>query len=241
MIQIMILGKRLNSSKVLVTQNNESSDMTKSRDWFCNMAYSLRVIHDKFVKEVNALNSIVHRLESTPECLERDTHIEGCYIRFVVCWECFIEEFFLRCLCGAKTRNNSKIKPREAPVKNTNEAFKKINKHRRDRDKDYIDWLDSDLVEQRVNDFFRANSRVQKLCESPDKLYEVKIIRNAIAHRSVSALLKFEKMVKDQMGYLATLDPTMASLLIQKRRNTNVLIFTTSTNYFLGLADRLTK
>jgi len=199
------------------------------------------VIYDKFEKEVTNINAIVNVLASKKECLERDTHIEGCFIRFVVCWESFVEEYFLRCLCGAKTRNNKSINPKDAPFRNINDAFKKINKNRRDRDKDYIDWLDSTVIEQRINDFFRANSRVQKICESPDKLYQIIIIRNAIAHRSVSALLKFEKMVKDQLGYLASLDPTMASLLVQKRRNTNILIFNTATEYFLNLADRLTK
>lgn len=205
------------------------------------MPYSLRVIYDKFQKDVTNINAIVNVLAVNNECLERDTHIEGCFIRFVVCWECFIEEYFLRCLCGAKTRNNATIKPKDAPSRNINEAFKKINKNRRDRDKDFIDWLDSTVIGQRVNDFFRANSRVQKICESPDKLYQITIIRNAIAHRSVSALSKFEKMVKDQLGYLASLEPTMASLLVQKRRNTNIIIFNTTTEYFLNLADRLTK
>jgi hypothetical protein len=205
------------------------------------MAYSLRKTYQNFHNEVTDLNKIIHALETRDESLERDTHIEGCFIRFVVCWESFVEEYFLRCLCSANTRTNKKIKPKEAPIKNINEAFKRINKHRRSRDKDFLDWLDSKLIEQRISDFFRVNSRVQKICESPDKLYEVKIIRNAIAHRSVSALAKFEKMVKDQMGYLSTLEPTMASLLIQKRSNTNTLIFTIATDYFLGLADRLTK
>lgn len=205
------------------------------------MAYSLRKIYQNFHDEVSSLNQIIYSLEGRDECLERDTHIEGCFIRFVVCWERFVEEYFLRCLCCGNTRTNKKIKPKEAPARNLNEAFKRINKHRRDRDKDYIDWLDTKLVEQRIGDFFRANSRVQKICESPDKLYEVKIIRNAIAHRSVSALAKFEKMVIDRMGYLSTLEPTMSSLLIQKRRNTNDLIFTIATEYFLTLADRLTK
>ncbi|MGB0836170.1 MAG: hypothetical protein ACPGR2_16780 [Psychrobium sp.] len=205
------------------------------------MAYSLKATFEKFDKEVRELNQIILELSHNSSDLKRDTHIEGCFIRLVVSWECFIEEFFLRCMCKAKTRSNYEIKPQGSPSKNINEAFKKINKNRRDRDKDFTDWLDAKLFQQRTDDFFRRNSRVQKACEAPDKLFELRVIRNAIAHRSPSAIAKFEKYVKDQMAYIATMSPTMASLLIQKRRNSNELIFTILSHYFLSLADRLTK
>ena len=128
-----------------------------------------------------------------------------------------------------------------APFRSTNEAFKKINKNRRERDKDFTDWLDHEAVQQRTNDFFRKNSRVQKICESPDKIYEMRVIRNAIAHRSSVSIIRFQKFVKEQMGYLANLNPTMASLLIQKKRNSQDLIFTILSNYFLDLANKLTQ
>jgi len=82
---------------------------------------------------------------------------------------------------------------------------------------------------------------VQKLKEAPDKMYELRIIRNAIAHRSTFAIKRFEKFVKNQLGYLSLLDPTMADLLIMKRRRSNKLIFLVLSEYFLGLSERLTK
>lgn len=205
------------------------------------MAYSLKKIAQRFECEIGELNQLIIDLSEEPEGLKRDTHIEGCFIRLVVCWEMFVEEYFLRCMCNAKTERNYILKPKGVACRNTNEAFKKINKHRRDRDKDFTDWLDSSILQQRINDLFRKNSRIQNICESPDKLYELRIIRNAIAHRSTSAIAKFEKHVKDQMGYLSTCNPTMASLLIQKKRNSNDLIFTLLSNYFIGLSTRLTK
>jgi hypothetical protein len=205
------------------------------------MPYSLKTVHSRFENEMTELNRLVLRLSTNPESIARDTHIEGCFIRMVVCWECFVEEYFLRCMCKAKTRNNSMINPHGVASKNTNEAFKKINKYRKDRDKDHSDWLDIKLVQQRVDDHFRKNSRVQKICESPDKLFELRVIRNAIAHRSSAAIAKFEKYVKDQMGYISAQNPTMASLLVQKKRNTNEIIFTLLSIYFVGLAEKLTK
>ncbi|KZZ58846.1 hypothetical protein A3762_06645 [Oleiphilus sp. HI0125] len=205
------------------------------------MPYSLTKIFNSFKADVEELERIVHALSSQPESIERDTHIEGCFIRLVVSWECFVEEYFLRCMCTANTRSNRLIRPHGSSSRNVNEAFKKINKHRKDRDKEFTDWLDSKLLQQRIDDYFRRNSRVQNICESPDKMYELRVIRNAIAHRSPSAIAKFEKHVKDQMGYLAALNPTMASLLIQQKRNSNDLIFTILSRYFYSLADRLTK
>ncbi|OGP51081.1 MAG: hypothetical protein A2Y79_00590 [Deltaproteobacteria bacterium RBG_13_43_22] len=205
------------------------------------MAYSLTSIFFHFKKEVEELNRIVLGLSSQPASLERDTHIEGCFIRLVVSWEVFSEEYFLRCLCVGKTRSGYEIKPLITSQRNKNDAFKKINATRRERDKEYLDWLDSALVKQRINDFFRANSRVQKLIDSPDKLFEIRIIRNAIAHRSTSAINKFEKFVKDQLGYLYSLNPTMADLLIMKKRGATKIIFLLLSDYFLGLSERLTK
>ena len=205
------------------------------------MSYSLKKTYESLEKEILQLNAIVNKLAVIPTSMERDVQIEGCFIRLVVSWETFIEEYFLRCMCKAKTRTNKEIKPISNPSKTTNDAFKKINKNRKDRDKDFTDWLDTTLITHRVNDYFRFNSRLHWIYEAPDKLFELRIIRNAIAHRSVSAISKFEKYVKDQMGYLASINPSMASLLIQKKRNSPDLIFSILSNYFLDLADRLTK
>lgn len=205
------------------------------------MSYSLKNTYFIFKQEVEHLNSIIVELSSQPVSLERDTHIEGCYIRFVVSWELFCEEYFLRCLCGGKTRSGYKINPLITCPRNINDAFKKINAKRSDRDKDYLTWLDLTLVQNRINDYFRANSRVQKLTEDPEKLFEIRVIRNAIAHRSISAISKFEKFVKDQMGYLSSLNPTIADLLIMKRKGSTRLIFLMLSDYFLGLSGRLTK
>lgn len=205
------------------------------------MGYSLKKTYESFEKEILQLNAIVNKLAATPESMERDVHIEGCFIRLVVSWEIFIEEYFLRCMCKAKTRTNKEIKPISNPSKTINDAFKKINKNRKDRDKDFTDWLDVNLITHRINDYFRFNSRLHWIYEAPDKLFELRVIRNAIAHRSVSAISKFEKYVKDQMGYLASINPSMASLLIQRKRSSPDLIFSILSNYFLNLADRLTK
>ena len=66
------------------------------------MSYALTNIYNKFITEVNELEGIVISLSLQDQSIDRDTHIEGCYIRFVVNWELFVEEYFLRCLCGGE-------------------------------------------------------------------------------------------------------------------------------------------
>jgi hypothetical protein len=205
------------------------------------VAYVLSKIYNQFEAQVSDLERIVISKSTESKSLERDTHIEGCYIRFVVSWETFIEEYFLRCLCGGKTRVKKEIRPLHTVYKNSSVAFTYINTKRKDRDKDYIDWLDTNIMKTRINDHFRSNSRVQKINLSAEKMYELVVIRNAISHRSQSAIIKFEKFVKDQLGYLALLNPTMADLLIQKKRKTNELMFIILTEHFKNLANELTK
>lgn len=204
------------------------------------MSYSLSLTYSDFKKEVEELNRIVIKLSNNVVSIERDTHIEGCFIRLVVCWEAFSEEYFLRCMCTARTESKRQIKHLNSSFKNTNDAFKKLNTSRRDREKDYLDWLDYAAVKQRIDDFFRKNSRVQNLVEAPDKLYEIRIIRNAIAHRSTSAIYKFENFVKDQLGYLSSLNPTTADLLIMKKRTSEKLVFLVYSDFFLSLSKKLT-
>ncbi|WP_346856469.1 hypothetical protein [uncultured Draconibacterium sp.] len=205
------------------------------------MAYILSKIYDEFISQTCDLEKIVASKATEVQSLERDTHIEGCYIRFVVVWELFVEEYFLRCLCGGKTRSKKEIKPLHASYRSPSIAFKTINVNRKNRDKDFIDWLDAAIMKRRINDHFRSNSRVQKINLSSEKMYELVVIRNAIAHRSQNAIVKFEKFVKDQLGYLAVLNPSMADLLIQKKRRTNKLMFLILTEHFKNLANELTK
>lgn len=106
------------------------------------MAYALKVVYESFEKDLTELNKIILVLSDKAESIERDTHIEGCFIRLVVSWECFVEEYFLRCMCKAKTRSKYEIKPHGVASRNINEAFKKINKNRKDREKDFTDWLE---------------------------------------------------------------------------------------------------
>jgi hypothetical protein len=202
--------------------------------------YSLKAIYFDFKGSIDELCYMVKCLSVQKKNIYRDTHIEGCFIRLVVSWENFIEEYFLRCMCKAKTRKGKVIKPKIIPFRSTGKAFKRINKKRAVRQKDYADWLDHKNLKQRIEDFFHKKSRLNDICESPDRLYSLVTIRNTIVHGSKSSMEKFKTLAINEHGFLRDSDPSAADLLITKKRSTSKLIFIDLSEYFLMLADKLT-
>ena len=203
--------------------------------------YSLNPLFHDFEQNIEQIFGIIDILSVEPQSLNRDTHIEGCFIRGVVAWENFIEEYVLRCMCSAKTRRGTILKPLATCSSDTENAFKKIHPLRKARDKDYLDWLNDESLKTFVENSFHHSSRLQDIYEDTSRLFMMSIIRNAIAHRSKSAISKFQKHAISQFGYLATTNPTMAELLITKKRSNQKLIFKDLLGYYVGLADDLTK
>ncbi len=144
-------------------------------------------------------------------------------------------------MCAAKTRSNSILKPRTSRSRNTSEAFKRVKPTYRSRQKEYANWLSNDFINSLLKQHFHHRSRLFWICDSPDRLYVLNTIRNAIVHRSASAIAKFEDYVINQHGYLASVNPSMADLLITKKRSNSKLIFIDLVDYYDELADILTK
>ena len=204
-------------------------------------SYSLIRIYGTLQSEVSELCNIVTRLAASPQNIERDVHIEGCFLRAVVTWENFLEEYFLRCMCSAKTRSGTILKPKISRCSNVDSAFRRLKATNKGREQEYANWLSHDILKQVSNEYFHHRSRLHRLYEAPDRLHAMVTIRNAIAHRSKSAVSKFKDYVINQHGYLSTLDPSMAELLITKKRSNSKLIFIDLADYYLGLAGDLIK
>ncbi len=203
--------------------------------------YRLAPLFRDFDKTSSDLNNIVTRLALLSSTLERDVHIEGCFIRAVTAWENFLEEYFLRCMCSAETRGKSVLKPKALIATDSKAAFLSLLALSRAGNIGYLNWLDQHSLNAFANTYFHQNSRVHKIYESPDKLQAMTTIRNAIAHRSKKAIAEFEKYVTNQHGYLSRTHPSMAELLITQKRSNSKLIFVDLVDYYQNLADSLTK
>jgi hypothetical protein len=204
-------------------------------------SYSLTGIYQVLQNDIDELCDIVLKLATSPKNLQRDVLIEGCFLRVVVTWENFVEEYFLRCMCSGKTCSGTILRPKTSRCGNTDRAFKRLKATNKGREQEYARWISHDILKLITNEYFHHRSRLHKLYESPDRLYALVTIRNAIVHRSKSAIKKFQNYVINQHGYLATLDPSMAELLITKKRSNSKLVFIDLADYYLGLANDLTK
>lgn len=203
--------------------------------------YGLTRLYGNFHRTIAELNYIVTTLASRRQSLERDVYIEGCFLRFVVTWENFVEDYFLRCMCSAKTRNGVELRPKFPCSASLDEAFKRLKATNRIREQDYANWLSYNTVKPLIVEYFHHRSRLHRIYEAPDRLYALITIRNAIAHRSKSAISKFKSYVINQHGYLARVNPSMADLLVTKKRSNSKLVFVDLVDYFDGLSDVLTK
>lgn len=203
--------------------------------------YSLKSLSKDFQETATELKSILIELSNEPKSFKRDVFIGGSFLKFIVCWENFSEEYFLACMCGARTKTNKIIKPKYSSLPNKMEAFKKLNINRKSRETDYIDWLDSEKLKQFSEDYFRGNSRVHILYEDPNMLYQIKIIRNHIAHNSEKSLKKFKEFIIRQVGYLKLPKPNAADLLISIDRRKSKMFFIIYVEYYIELSQKLSK
>lgn len=184
------------------------------------MPYSLRPISKQFRGDIAEIETIVNSQSIKAKTFERDLFIEACFLKMMVVWENFLEEYFLACMCSAKTLSNKTLQPKGSNLPTKDDAFKKLHKDRKARDKDYLDWLDVKKLELRVTDHFHHNSRLHKIYTDTNQLNISRTIRNLIAHNSKKSLKDFENYIINNLGYLPLIDPNAADLLLSNERRT---------------------
>jgi hypothetical protein len=187
------------------------------------------------------LENVINTQSAQAKSFQRDLFAEACFLRLIVLWENFIEEYFLSCMCSAKTLSNKTIQSKDRVYPSKNEAFKKLNIQRRDRDKDYIDWQDADKIQQRVSDFFHAKSRLHKIYQDRTQLYISRVVRNLIAHNSHKSLREFKTFIINQLRYLPFTNPNAADLLLANERHSNRQFIYIYLDYYKHLEIELCK
>ena len=203
--------------------------------------YSLKRSSKNFINAATELKYIIIELSDESKSFRRDVLIEGCFLKFIVCWENFTEDYFLACMCGGNTKANKIIKPKSSLLADKKTAFKKLNINRKSRESDYIDWLDNEKIKQYSQDYFRRNSRVHKLYEDPNMLHQIKTIRNHIAHNSGKSLKQFKESVIKQVGYLKLSKPNAADLLLSINRRKSKKFFIIYIEYYIELSQKLSN
>ena len=128
----------------------------------------------------------------------RDQLAEMAFLRAFMAWECFVEESFILYLIG-------QLPPRGRPPKRY--AFPPNHRTAMDwvvpESRPYARWTNAAEVSGRAERFFEAGRPFSPvLRRNLNTLEEVRIIRNAVAHSSLTTREKFERLVRTKLGTL---------------------------------------
>lgn len=124
--------------------------------------------------------------------------VELGYLRAYLAWESFLENSFILYVMGK--RSGSGAGPRRfVTPENRRHAVNICTEGQR-----YADWTSIDKVVSKAERFFRGGEPYKSaLTNKQILLQDMKTIRNAIAHQSDDAALKFEALVRKELRFLA--------------------------------------
>lgn len=203
--------------------------------------YSLDKLYVSFINKTNELVLLFDRIVSQPKSLERDLLIEALFLKIVIHWENFLEEYFLSCLCRGRSKSGKIIKPIIPAQRNKNAAFKRLTPNRGGRESEYLDWLDFNKLKNRCNDYFHHRSRIHFIYAKPELINQIQIIRNHIAHNSYKSLKKFREKIISSYGYLPVVDADVVDVLVATNRETSRYFYNYYISQLFELAKYLTK
>jgi len=130
--------------------------------------------------------------------IRRDNLTEMAFLRAYLAWEVFLEESFILYLAGQNAPRGRKP-IRYAFPPNMAFAMQWVIPEGRS----YAGWTIPIHITNRAERFFRNGRPFAAVLRSnQNSLDEARIIRNAIAHKSMSVRDKFETLVRNKMGIL---------------------------------------
>lgn len=123
---------------------------------------------------------------------------EMAFLRAFLAWESFVEESFILYLAGQKPPRGRAPK-RYAFPPNLGAAMEWVIPEGRP----YARWAAAEDVIERAERFFQTGRPFAPVLRgNQNALEDVQIIRNAIVHKSTSARMKFERLVRTKLGTL---------------------------------------
>lgn len=128
----------------------------------------------------------------------RDHIVEMAFLRAFLAWEVFVEEAFILYLAG-QNPPRGRAPFRYAFPPNHKTAMEWVIPEGRP----YASWTVATQVSDRAERFFRDGRPFAGVLRGNQTLLdETRIIRNAIAHKSMSARDKFDALVRDKLAAL---------------------------------------
>lgn len=117
------------------------------------------------------------------------------FLKIFISWEFFLEQTFVRYMCGGITSSgycpNRYVQPQKLE-----HAMRILLQN-----KEYIDWTRWNEVKMWAKNFFKDGNPYERvILGSEVKLNEMKTIRNRIAHHSEAATVRFHNLVRNKLG-----------------------------------------
>jgi hypothetical protein len=131
---------------------------------------------------------------SVPRFLPRHKEIvvKFAFLEGFLAWEAFLDESFTLYLLGEKPP-----KGRSPKLEHTATRRKDAERLITGADRKYADWTKTDVLRKRSKIFFRRNDPYDSPMKANNRSFEeMKIIRNAIAHRSTHSNEEFKRVVR---------------------------------------------
>jgi hypothetical protein len=205
------------------------------------VANLLRTISIQFRQGLDELEIIIAAQLALPKSFQKDLLIEASFLKLNVLWENFIEQYFLFCMCSAQTYSGKILKPRIPVFPNEDDAFRELNRRRRERHEWYLDWNDPDSLEERVTRFFHGNSRLHSIYFDRIRINNTRILRNHIAHNSQKTMREFTTFVISELGYLPSPDMNVTDFLILNEAASATTYANVYINHYKTLENSLTR
>ena len=160
---------------------------------------SLHQVFGEFKTEVSNATKLLDKIENNPGVLHQpqvDLIFELAFLKIFIAWEQFLENTFIRYMCGASSLSGGK--PIQiVSVRYLEDALKVIYGSR-----DYADWTSVDVILTRANSFFDSGEPyATPLQSAATELTNMRGIRNHIAHHSKKSREDFKKVFVNIYGF----------------------------------------
>jgi len=160
---------------------------------------NLHQVLGRFRTEVSNATKLLDKIENNPGVLHQpqvDFVFELAFLKMFIAWEQFLENTFVRYMCGASSLSGKKP-IRIVSVRHLDDALRVIYGGR-----PYAGWTSVEVVVDRANSFFASGEPyATPLHSAAVELSDMKRIRNHIVHHSNKSGEDFTKLLVNTYGF----------------------------------------
>jgi hypothetical protein len=147
-----------------------------------------------FLREASSCR-VLFRHCLTPRGPHSDAGVEAAFLQLFKAWESLLEEITLSYMCG-RLRCDGSFVPSSSVSKDEEAARRMMYQERA-----FVEWTDIEKIKARWTSIFNAgNVLEQALRPASSELRQMNVVRNAIAHSSQRATIKFNDLVQGHFG-----------------------------------------